>query len=265
MRPYLVSVILPTFNRPQSLPRALDSLTQQILTDFQVVVVNDGGCPLGSVLRPYSGQLNLAYIRYTPNRGAAAARNAGIRAATGKYICYLDDDDILYPEHLVTLASFLERSQYKVAYTDAVRVFVEKADGRYVTRGKEIFCGADFNADHLLVASCMAILSVMHRRDCLDDTGLFDETLCSHQDLDLWIRLSRKYEFCRIPKVTAAFLEKSDGSSITSANRKKRLLTLEKIHRRYARFASDEIRRLQKKVLVRMYARYGLPVPRHLQ
>lgn len=261
----LVSVIVPTYNRPDLLPEALDSIAKQTFKNIEVIVVNDGGCDVQNVIEAASENINIEYIRHHNNKGLPATRNTGIRKALGKYITYLDDDDILYPAHVQTLVDFLETTTYHVAYADAYRVLQEKRDGTYITLAKEIYYSQDFNRDYFLVASYIAVQTIMHEKACFEKTGHFDESLTTHEDLDMWIRLSHNYEFAHIPKVTSEFKEKNDGISVTSSNKLRRLTNLELIYKRYNKWASPQIRYLQRRVLQRMYANYDIDLPQRFK
>lgn len=260
-----VSIIVPTYNRPDTLAQALDSIAKQTYKNIEVIVVNDGGCSVRDIIESASKNINIIYIDHHSNKGLPAARNTGIRSAGGKYITYLDDDDLLYPVHIQTLVDFLETTEYCVAYADAYRILQEKRDGAYVTISKEIYYSQDFNRDYFLVASYIAVQTIMHEKSCLEKTGYFDESLTTHEDLDMWIRLSHNYEFAHIQKVTSEFKEKNDGISVTSSNLLRRLTNLELIHKRYSQWASPKIQYLQKRVLQRMYANYGIDLPQHLK
>lgn len=96
------SVIIPTYNRAGDLKRSLDSVLQQTFTDFEVVIVDDGSTDdTAQVIQTYT-DARIKYI-YQQNSERSAARNNGIRNASGKYICLLDSDDVYYPEHLDVL------------------------------------------------------------------------------------------------------------------------------------------------------------------
>ena len=151
---------------------------------------------------------NITYVRHGRNRGLAAARNTGIKLARGKYLAYLDDDDLFYPHHLETLVTFLETSDYRVAYTDALRALQVKQHGRYATVERNLIYSHDFDADRLIVENQFPVLCLMHEKACLDQAGLFDESLTTHEDWDLWIRLSFHDKFFHIKKITLrVFLE----------------------------------------------------------
>lgn len=201
----LVSVIVPTYNRPETLRKALESLSQQTLDNFEVIVINDGGADVRSIVAGFDEGCKFLYLSHTTNRGLPAARNTGIKIAHGKYIAYLDDDDIFYPEHLKTLIDFLETSDYKIAYTDAYRAIYKNVKGENVLKRKEIFPSQNFDGDRILVENFIPVICVMHEKSCFEDTGLFDETLTSHEDWELWIRMSQKFSFGHIPKITCEF------------------------------------------------------------
>ncbi len=173
--------------------------------------------------------------------GRAHAGNVGIENAKGDYIGFLDDDDEFYPEHVSTLVNFLETEQnYGVVYTDSLYISQEWTKDRYMTVGKEVLYSQDFDRQRLLLANYIPMLNVMLRKDLLDKAGLFDEKLEAHEDWDMWLRLSKYSDFCHIKKVTAEVSMRTDGTTITSNNRKAFLETARIIHKRYSSSAADE-------------------------
>lgn len=230
----LVSVIVPTHDRPQLLRQALESILQQTLRDFEIVVVNDAGPDVTDVVRALDGEGRITYVRHAINRGLAAARNSGIGVARGKYIAYLDDDDRFYPEHLETLVSALEASDYRVAYTDALRVTQVKRGDAYAIMARDRPYSNDFARDQLLVSNAFPVLCVMHERACVDAVGGFDESLSSHEDWDLWLRMSARFPFGHLPTITAEFTHRVDGSTMTSGMRPDFLRTAAIIYTRTA-------------------------------
>ncbi|MFN3781956.1 MAG: glycosyltransferase family 2 protein, partial [Candidatus Kapaibacteriota bacterium] len=116
-----VSVIVPTFNRPSMLKNAIQSILNQTLQDFEIIVVNDAGEDVRSIVEFFNDKI-IKYVSHSENKKQAATRNTGIRNARGKYLVYLDDDDVFLPNHLETLVSFLDANpKFKIAYTDAFR------------------------------------------------------------------------------------------------------------------------------------------------
>jgi glycosyltransferase involved in cell wall biosynthesis len=235
-----VSVILPTYNRPEMLGAAIDSVLSQTMQNFEIVVVNDAGVEVESVVSQKNTSGRITYVRHAQNRGLAAARNTGIKLAKGAHIAYLDDDDLYYPDHLQTLIHCLEHNDCAVAYTDAQRAHQTQKDGRCVVTHKDVPYSVDFNHDRILVGNFIPVLCVMHARGCLDEAGLFDESLTSHEDWDLWIRLSRKNRFGHIRKTTCEFSWRTDGSSMSSFKQEDFLRTIEQIYSKTREYADGK-------------------------
>lgn len=215
----IVSVIVPTYNRTDMLAETLKSILNQTYQDFEIIVVNDAGVDVSHVIENYNQSGKIVYIQHEKNKGLAAARNSGIKAARGKYIAYLDDDDIFYPDHLETLINFFETNDYKVAYTDAYRAYQDMRDGRYVTIKREIANTSDFDYNRILFENFIPVLCFSHEKSCIDHVGLFDETLGAHEDWDLWMRMSRKFKFAHIKKITCEFSWRPDNSTMTLRNK----------------------------------------------
>ena len=233
-----VSVIIPTYNRPDRLRTALASVLAQEYRDFQIIVVNDGATPVEPVIAACNHEGRITLITHDRNRGLAASRNTGLRHATGTYVCYLDDDDRFLPDHLRTLVTQLETGDCKVAYTDAWRVH-EQIVGETISEiSRDRPYADEFNPHQLLIGNYIPVLCVMHARACLDEVGYFDESLFVHEDWDLWIRMATRYPFTHIPKTTAEFTWRVDGSSMTSQSREAFLRTTEIIYRKYAPYAA---------------------------
>lgn len=236
-RPPTVSVIVPTYNRPDRLREALSSVLAQTYQDFEVIVVNDGTSDVGSVITALNTGGRITCIKHDRNRGLAAARNTGLRAAKGKYVAYLDDDDRYLPDHLETLVTFLEHNDRKAAYTDAWRVYEKFDNGRHIEAARDLPYSHEFNPADLLVSNYFPVLCVMHERSCIEEVGFFDESLFVHEDWDLWIRMATKFPFRHVKKTTAEFSWRSDGSSMTSGTRDTFFRTTEIIYRKYRPYA----------------------------
>ncbi len=252
----MVSVIMPTHNRPQQLQCAISSVLAQTYQDFEIIVINDAGCDVESVLVGLNAAGRITYVRHAVNRGLAAARNTGLKLARGKYVAYLDDDDRYLPNHLETLVGFLETHHERAAYTDAWRVHERRQEDQYVETNRDIPYSYDFDATRLLISNYFPVLTVMHERACLEETGVFDESLRSHEDWDLWIRISHRYPFKHIKKVTAEFTWRTDGSSMTSGQRPDFARTAAIIYNKY-RSVSEPIpgvREIQARMLKELQA-----------
>ncbi len=234
----MVSVIIPTFNRPERLRKAIASVQAQDYQDFQIIVVNDGTVSVEAVVSDLNRDGRITLITHDLNRGLAASRNTGLRHAAGKYVCYLDDDDRFLPDHLRVLVSRLETGDCKVAYTDAWRVHERVEGERIMEVGRDRPYSHEFNPHQLLINNYMPVLCVMHERTCLDEVGGFDESLFVHEDWDLWIRLATRYSFAHIAQTTAEFTWRTDGTTMSSQPREAFARTAEIIYRKYAPYAA---------------------------
>ena len=105
-----VSVLMPTFKHAAFIRRALESLRAQTLTDWELIIVDDGSPDATrEVVAPYLTDTRIHYHRLSHNQGLGAALNVGTSLACGRYLSYLPSDDIYYPDHLARLASVLDQ------------------------------------------------------------------------------------------------------------------------------------------------------------
>jgi glycosyltransferase involved in cell wall biosynthesis len=232
----IISVIIPTYNRPEQLLTAVQSVREQSLTALEIIVINDCGVDVSKILQMLNDP-RIVYIQHDNNKGLAASRNTGIRASKGIYIAYLDDDDRYFPHHLQTLINSLSNTQYKIAYSDSYRAYKFLDNGKLITIKKDCPYSIDFDKDLLLVKNIIPSNCIMHQKSCLDNIGTFDETLSSHEDWDLWIRLSREFIFLHVKEVTCEFSWRFDGSTMTSSGEDDYLQTRKIIYQRYEKYA----------------------------
>ncbi|MBM2813850.1 MAG: hypothetical protein HW421_612 [Ignavibacteria bacterium] len=229
----LISVIVPTYNRPDLLRLAIQSILLQTYGNIEIIVVNDCGVDCENVIIEFKLPDKIKYFKHQTNKGLAATRNTGLAHARGKYICYLDDDDIYYPTHVFTLVDSLVNSDCKVAYTDAIRAWQRIENQKHLTYKYDVPYSLEFNADELLVGNMFPVLCVMHEKSCTDMLGGFDEALRSHEDWELWIKLSRKFIFQHIKEITCEFSWRTDGSTLSSSARSNMYETMKYIYQKY--------------------------------
>jgi len=257
-----VSVIVPTFNRPERLEETLRSIIGQTMRDLEILVVNDNGLDVEHVIRRCNAEVEIVYLRHRVNQGLAAARNTGLRHASGRYIAFLDDDDIFLPDHLETLVSFLEGSGNKAAYTDAWCAEEEKAaDGNYQIVRRHVAYSDDWDSEGILRQNSVPVLCFLHERGLGIATGEFDEQLATHEDWDYWIRLSRLCTPVHIKKVTCEFRARHDGTSMTSALQADFLRSTRLIYKKHAAHAAGNrtTRQRQKRILRKLERQLGRP------
>jgi hypothetical protein len=193
----LVSVIVPTYNRPALLERALKSIVAQTYTNHFAIVVNDGGMDVNGIVGQFE---NMRYLEHGTNWGSAASsRNTGLRMARGTWIAYLDDDDIWKPDHLSTLMEATHKGA-RFVYSDAE---ILRKDIPHQVNKPEIWFSRDFTKQGILSKNVCATCCVLHERSLLSQAGFFDPGLRNHEDWDLWIRMSQICDLVHVKKVTA--------------------------------------------------------------
>lgn len=189
---YKVSIIIPTHNRPDLLVRALWSVYGQTFQDYEVIVVDDGDSPRAeSVLQEYLGNSNFTYLETNKNQGAPVARNMGIKAAQGEYVGFLDDDDEWLPEKLSLQTEILDKESADVGFVFSA--VVNKHENGSVTTKVDPSV-RDYSEISLRRFNGFLTSGLLIRKTALDEVGGFDESLPSHQDPDLVIRLTRSYQ-----------------------------------------------------------------------
>ncbi len=214
----LVSVIIPTRNRPELLARAIQSVLNQTYRHIEIIVVNDRGVDVGKLIDHFNCRGNIRYFNLSTGIERSAARNLALRSAKGNYITYLDDDDRYLPEHLETLVSHARQSGCRVVYSDAYRAQLDTSTGLPNEAQRDIPYSLDFDPIRIYVENYIPILCLMHERSLLDEVGMFDEELSRLEDWDLWIRLSRIAKFHHIPQATCEFTWHEGGSTKTLDN-----------------------------------------------
>ncbi|MGZ5431740.1 MAG: PIG-L family deacetylase [Thermoanaerobaculia bacterium] len=206
--PLPVSVVIRTKDRPALLQDAIASVRA---TGYpcEIVVVNDGGASIDVD--------GVKLVQHGTSQGRAEAGNAGVQAATNAFIAILDDDDLFYPEHLATLAN-AARSSHAAWYTDAVSAFLRPAEsGAYETHSRMRIYAQDFDRELLLVDNYIPLPALLFRRDQFLDLGGFDRAFDLFEDWDFLIRLARRGDFLRIPRVTCEIRHFEGGTSVVLA------------------------------------------------
>lgn len=202
----LVSILVPTYNRRRYLPESLGSALRQTYRDIEVFVINDGGEEVADVVQSFNDP-RVVFIDRKENRGKPFSLNEALARAQGEYVAYLDDDDKYYPHHVETLVTALENeSDCHAAYSDlyAVHCRVE-SDGRRTVLSKNVDISRDFDRFMMLYFNHVLHVSLMHRRDLLDKTGLYNENLNILIDWDLTRRMAFFSDFRHVPVITGEY------------------------------------------------------------
>lgn len=201
--PWRVSVIIPTHDRLQVLPRAIDSVRAQHYPVHELIVVDDGsGDGTAEWLTRHAPDVQLITQN---NHGVSHARNRGIEQATGEWIALLDSDDAWYPQKLERQMTALHQApHHRLCHCDEHWI----RNGRRVNphrkhrkHGGEIFA-------HCLPLCCISPSAAVLHRSLLEEVGLFDESLPACEDYDLWLRICARDA---VLYVDEALLQKTGG------------------------------------------------------
>lgn len=193
-----VSIIIPTYGRPDTLSVAVDSCLNQTYSPIEIIVVDDNNPDTESrhlteqIMERYRDDDRVKYIRHICNKNGSAARNTGFRNSTGDYIAFLDDDDYFYPAKIENQVKRLNElsEDYGVCYS--------KYETRY--NGKVILTYRGHEEGEQLLYALMRNLfiaagsNLLVKRHIIEEINGFDESFKRNQDLEFLIRILQKYK-----------------------------------------------------------------------
>lgn len=213
-----VDVIIPAYNAARYLPTAIESVMAQTFEDWQIVVVDDGSTDnTAEVVAPFLERLGpkIKYIKQ-PNAGVSAARNTAIRNSSSELLAMLDADDVWVSNRLSeSLGCFEGRPQVGLSYGFNTTIDLE---GRIINTYDQRQENAEGRiAPYLYMRRVdLPCCTVTLRRKCIDEVGMFDETLRITEDRDLWLRIALRYEVALVPKVIAHYRTSPDSLTTNS-------------------------------------------------
>lgn len=211
--PPLVSVVIPTYNYGRYVTEAVDSALAQTYRPVEVIVVDDGSTD--DTRERLSGYGDRIRYVYQENAGLSAARNTGIRNASGGFVAFLDSDDAFHPRKLqVQMGTFARDPSLglvgTLSFSDEPRVWadvpVAPASVRKIT------------LDEKVVLTRFSPSSAVARRECFEAVGDFDTSLRSVEDRDMWIRIAARYPVARV-ELPLTWYRLTPGSMSRNAGR----------------------------------------------
>lgn len=200
-----ISVVIPTYNRRYSLARCLDSVLRQSHSPNEIIVVNDGSTDgTSDWIREHYSDIHLIE---QPNQGVSGARNAGIQAATGQWVAFLDSDDCWLPGKLeAQLSAIARKPDCALCHTEEIWV----RNGKIKTPPPAYRKQGGFIFEYCLSLCAISPSTAIIRRSLFDEVGFFDESLPACEDYDLWLRICSRYP---VVLVRDALIEKHGGHS----------------------------------------------------
>lgn len=241
-----VSVIIPTYNRAQSLSRAIQSVLGQTYKNFELIVVDDGSEDnIEEVVRGFNDS-RIKYFRHDVNLGGSAARNTGIKNSTGEYLAFLDSDDEWLERKLELQVYAMENRPSDdwggvycglILYKNGTSKVAEAI--KYGNLKKDLL-----NLEWSVGASSTLLIS----KSVVDNIGLFDEDFKRHQDWEFLVRFFRRYNILSVREP----LVKKNGYSIVKG------VTLVEVKEKYLSKFETDINELGKDVAQEIYAKHWL-------
>jgi len=194
----LVSVIIPTYKRPENLIRAIESVIKQTYNSIEIIVVDDNG--LGTEWQVYTYNLlkkyiewnKIVYIPHEKNKNGSAARNTGLQHSRGEYINFLDDDDEFMPNKIEKQINCLNthNDEYGACYCNSIIIGKKRT---FTTRNYQ---EGNIATEMLTEEAIFNTSTILFKRKHLEAINGFDESFKRHQDWEMLIRYFRLYKIC---------------------------------------------------------------------
>ena len=250
----LLSVVIPTYKRSETLTRAIESVLGQTYKDIECIVVNDNtpkdeySLVLYDVLKKYESDSRFHFIEQKEHKNGAAARNAGIKVARGEYIAFLDDDDYWDTNKVEVQVGVLKNLSEDWGAVSCMMKFY---------RNGKIFSATHPYKDgeiHFAVLARTLGLgtgSLIIRRKALDETGYFDESLYRFQDPQLFSCLTEKYKV----KLVKRYLHNRD---VDDAQNRPTIENIDAYVEAFFKSVAPQLKRLSQRKVNVLRTKYNL-------
>ena len=201
----LVSIIMPSYNTAKYIAETVQSVLAQTYQDWELIIVDDCSTDdTDEVVRPYLSDSRILYLKIEKNSGAAVSRNRALREAKGKWIAFLDSDDLWMPEKLEKQIAFMEENGYHFSYTNYMEIDeASKPNGKSVTGPKKITKAGMFN---YCWPGC---LTVMYDAETVGLIQIAD--IKKNNDYAMWLKVCKKAD-CYLLDEPLAKYRKRTGS-----------------------------------------------------
>jgi O-antigen biosynthesis protein len=182
-----IDILMPSYNGRSTIKRAIQSIIDQTYTNWNLIVINDGGEDLGDIIEKFQDP-RIKYIT-SEHKGKSHALNIGIQNSNEGYITYLDDDDLVYPIHLEELVRGINKENAEFIYVDWYEVSYDEKNTEF-SRGIE--CRQDVTPDMLITHNYINHKCILHTRKLINEIGGYDEDLSVFIDWDIIRRMAFK-------------------------------------------------------------------------
>ena len=250
------SIILPTYNRAGKIIRAINSVLDQTLLQWQLIIVDDGSTDkTEELIKPFLRDRRILYLK-VPHEGVGRARNTGIRHAEGEWICFLDSDDYYLADHLSVIENFLIKNRNKPTFIYT---------GSFVEEGGQLrelpMCESNQDPVSHFLHEFLMINSVCLPRMAFEE-HLFPEYCTTWQDLHLWYRLVSLFPFAQLSQRTSVVVQHSGRNHMRIANSRsiagisKRIDCMNDLFDRYSHVLSTQVKSIRGELILLEYSRW---------
>lgn len=218
-----ITVIVRTYRRPNLLAMTLESLCNQTYQNFRVLVVEDGVTSMSkSTVEKYRSRLNIGYHPLCAAKGRCKAGNIGLEHAKTEYVCFLDDDDYFFAEHLEVMACLIEENPdcgMFVASSVLGKCKVKKSDPTEFQYTEKHNHGKEIRLVDFFAGNPIPIQAAVFKRELYEKYGGFDESLDALEDWDLWMRYLTHTKFAYAEKATSIFKVPAQAEDVAERDR----------------------------------------------
>lgn len=200
----MVSIIMPSYNTAKYISESIKSVQAQIHTNWELIIVDDCSTDnTDEIISEFLSDSRIRYIKNEQNSGAAVSRNRALREAKGKWIAFLDSDDLWLPDKLEKQIRFMQEKGYKFTYTD-YRIQLNGEWLPYVYYGPNVV-----NKRRMKDYCYFSTITVMYEREYI---GLVQiESVRKNNDYAMWLQIIEKSPCYRFPECLSYYI-KHDGS-----------------------------------------------------
>lgn len=192
----LVSVIIPTYKRSECICNTIDSVLNQTYSNIEIIVVDDNGKgtleqqETERLLSEYIKNNKIIYVVHEVNKNGSAARNTGFRNSKGKYINFLDDDDVFYPRKIEIQVDILKKTEvrYGAVYCNSRIKRIQNLTKKEVVYDTNFLKEGDLCREYLLDKIRFNTSTILFKRNVIEELNGFDESFVRHQDYELMVR-----------------------------------------------------------------------------
>lgn len=237
-----VSIIIPTYNRPKLLKKAIDSVLLQTYQNFEIIIIDDCSKENIKVLIDNYRSKKIKYFRNETSLYAAGSRNKGIKKADGDFIAFLDDDDIWLPNKIEDQIKLFEKNKnLGLVYSGIKLNFDDNISySTLPTKSGKIY------KDMLIKNHIGGTISVMVKKEALQN-NLFDTEFPAREEYDLWIRISKKWEVDYVNDVKAIAFYRNNIKRI-STDLKNYEIAITKLNKKYKNEINNVLNNKEKKI-----------------